>query len=201
MMIIEKRTYTLHPGKLQEFPRSVREGGVCRSTPRYLPLVGYFTSEIGRLNQIITMWSYANMAAGRRSGHVYTPSEWMAFGPPKRCPMIQTMRNDDPEAGGVFADPLRSAARVEGRVGRWPKSTQLYDFHRPELRDDLVEEVQPGLRSEISVFSPVSGARRATPPGVAGHTYAGVDAIVTVISRAGMFRRRQASPALHVWVA
>ena len=89
-MIIEKRTYTFHPGKLAEFLAIYEREGLPVHT-RYLPLIGYFTTEIGTLNQVITMWGYANMAEREeKRARLYADPEWIAFAP-KTTHLIQTM--------------------------------------------------------------------------------------------------------------
>lgn len=89
-MIVEKRTYTFHPGKLQEFLTLYEKEGLPIHV-RYLPLIGYFTSEIGTLNQVITMWGYADMAdREEKRARLYADPEWIAFGP-KTTHLIQTM--------------------------------------------------------------------------------------------------------------
>ncbi len=89
-MIIEKRTYTFHPGKVQEFLALYEREGLPLHT-KYLPLIGYFVSEIGTLNQVITMWGYESMADREtRRAALYADPEWIAFGP-KTTPFIQTM--------------------------------------------------------------------------------------------------------------
>jgi len=89
-MIIEKRTYTFYPGKVQEFLALYEEEGLPIHT-KYLPLIGYFVSEIGTLNQVITMWGYESMAdREEKRARLYADPEWIAFGP-KTTPFIQTM--------------------------------------------------------------------------------------------------------------
>ena len=89
-MIIEKRTYTFHPGKVQEFLALYEREGLPLHT-KYLPLIGYFVSEIGTLNQVITMWGYESMAdRDTRRAALYADPEWIAFGP-KTTPFIQKM--------------------------------------------------------------------------------------------------------------
>lgn len=89
-MIIEKRTYTFHPGKLQEFLALYEQEGLPIHT-KYLPLIGYFVSEIGTLNQVITMWGYASMAErDDKRAKLYADPAWIAFAP-KTTPFIQTM--------------------------------------------------------------------------------------------------------------
>jgi hypothetical protein len=66
MMIYELRTYTLHVGKLAEavelysaigWPALERHAGG--------KLVGYFTGDIGAMNQIIHVWKFADDADRR----------------------------------------------------------------------------------------------------------------------------------------
>ncbi len=84
-MIVEKRTYTFHPGKVQEFLALYEREG--------LPLLGYFVSDIGPLNQVITMWGYESMAdREEKRARLYADPEWIAFGP-KTTPLIQTMES------------------------------------------------------------------------------------------------------------
>ena len=92
-MIIEKRTYTFHPGKVQEFLELYEREGLALHT-RYLPMVGYFTTEIGTLNQVITMWRYESMAEREElRARLYADPAWIAFGP-KTTPYIQKMETE-----------------------------------------------------------------------------------------------------------
>lgn len=89
-MIIEKRTYTFHPGKVQEFLALYEREGLAIHT-KYLPLIGYFVSDIGTLNQVITMWGYESMAdREEKRAALYADPDWIAFGP-KTTHFIQTM--------------------------------------------------------------------------------------------------------------
>ena len=72
-MIVEKRTYTLHP--------------------KYLPMLGYFVSDIGTLNQVITMWGYDSMQQrDELRSQLYADPAWIAFGP-KTTGYIQKMES------------------------------------------------------------------------------------------------------------
>lgn len=89
-MIVEKRTYTFHPGKLQEFLALYEAEGLKLHT-RYLPLLGYFVSEIGTLNQVVTMWGYDSLQQrDDLRTQLYADPEWIAFGP-KTTAFIQRM--------------------------------------------------------------------------------------------------------------
>jgi hypothetical protein len=89
-MIVEKRTYTLYPGKMAEFLALYEAEGLKLHT-RYLPMLGYFVSDIGTLNQVITMWGYESMQQrDELRAQLYADAAWIAFGP-KTTPFIQTM--------------------------------------------------------------------------------------------------------------
>lgn len=89
-MIIEKRTYTFHPGKLPEFLELYQREGLALHT-KYLPLLGTFVTDIGPLNQLITLWGYDSMAdREEKRAALYADPAWIAFGP-KTTHLIQTM--------------------------------------------------------------------------------------------------------------
>jgi hypothetical protein len=65
-VIVDERTYTLQAGKVNAFLDIYR--------PEILPiqqrilgqLLGYFTTEVGVLNQVVHLWGYADMADRER---------------------------------------------------------------------------------------------------------------------------------------
>ena len=91
-MIVEKRTYTLHPGALPAFLEIYEREGL-ELHKKYLPMLGYFISDIGPLNQVITLWGYKSMAEREeKRAALYSDPAWIAFGP-KTTSYIQTMEN------------------------------------------------------------------------------------------------------------
>lgn len=68
-MIVEQRTYTLHPGAAAQYLKHYQEKGLAVQLPILGHLVGWFTSEIGTLNQIVHMWAYTSLddRAARRA--------------------------------------------------------------------------------------------------------------------------------------
>ncbi len=61
-MIVEQRTYDFHPGKLPDFFRLYEETGARVLQMRVLGnLLGYFTTEIGGLNQSVHLWGYTSL--------------------------------------------------------------------------------------------------------------------------------------------
>ena len=61
-MIYDFRTYTLHPGKTQEYLEIYEREALPVQREHLGQLVGYFTSEIGPLNEIVHLWRYASLA-------------------------------------------------------------------------------------------------------------------------------------------
>ena len=92
-MIVEERIYTALPGKAQEYVRMYTEEGLAIQRPILGNLVGYFTSEIGTLNQIIHMWAYEDLAdrAARRATLLADP-RWKAYSA-KVTPLLLSQEN------------------------------------------------------------------------------------------------------------
>jgi len=59
-MIVEQRTYTLYPGKQAEFVAAYTELGLKPQSAILGNMVGWYTTEVGELNQVIHMWGYVS---------------------------------------------------------------------------------------------------------------------------------------------
>src|SRR4051812_48257540 len=60
-MIVEERIYTLEVGKVPEYFRIYEEHGLAIQT-RILPrMIGYFSTEVGELNQVVHLWAYESL--------------------------------------------------------------------------------------------------------------------------------------------
>lgn len=79
-MIVELRTYTLHPGKVGEMVKRYGEEGLALQKRHLGEFLGYFTAESGNLNQIVFMWGYASLddRAARRERLGQDP-EWQTY--------------------------------------------------------------------------------------------------------------------------
>lgn len=77
-MIYELRTYTLYPGKTAEYLQHMK--AILPLREKYSKLVGYWTTEVGELNQIVHLWAYEDLAhrAEVRAAVAKEP-EWQAF--------------------------------------------------------------------------------------------------------------------------
>ena len=91
--IYELRTYTLHPGKINEAIDLYTNVGWPALEPFQKYLVGYFTGDIGALNQIVHLWKFADDAARRAMcQEIYANEGFMAFAAKFR-PLIRIQEN------------------------------------------------------------------------------------------------------------
>lgn len=93
-MIIDHRTYTLHPGNLPAFLKIYEEKGLPIQRQHLGDPVGWYVSmDIGELNQVIHMWRYDDLAdrAERRAKLAAEPAwqEYLKQG----MPLLQHMEN------------------------------------------------------------------------------------------------------------
>ncbi|MFL9903613.1 NIPSNAP family protein [Paraburkholderia fungorum] len=78
-MIVEQRTYTVKPGAVPVYlDLYLREAMEVQK--KHLPqMVGYFSTDIGPLNQIIHMWGYADLNERTRCrAALYEDPVWQA---------------------------------------------------------------------------------------------------------------------------
>jgi hypothetical protein len=79
-VIVEERIYTCHPGKAPQYVAMYTAEGFAIQRPILGNLVGYFTTELGELNQVVHMWAYQDLAdrATRRAQLAADP-RWKAY--------------------------------------------------------------------------------------------------------------------------
>jgi hypothetical protein len=79
-MIVELRTYTLHPGKMAEFLRIYTAEGLEVQTRVLGNLLGYYSTEAGTLNQFVHLWGYASFEDRlQRRAQLLTDSGWRRY--------------------------------------------------------------------------------------------------------------------------
>ena len=92
-MVYEMRTYRLKTGALPEYLRLVEAEGIAIQKEHLGSLVGYFFSEIGRLNEIVHVWAYASLDdREQRRAALAQDARWVAFAP-KIQALIEEMEN------------------------------------------------------------------------------------------------------------
>src|SRR5512144_3448310 len=93
-MIYELRTYTLHPGKQAEY--LALSGDLSRKIrgDDYGKLEGFWSTEFGTLNQLVHLWSYADLNERERLRTALGRDEaWTKEYIPKIRPMMLAQEN------------------------------------------------------------------------------------------------------------
>ncbi len=88
-MIVDEHIYTFHPGKLEEFLRMYEQEGLEIQTKILGNLIGYFTTDIGPMNQIVHLWGFADYAdREKRRVELLSNPVWKAYLPKVRALMV-----------------------------------------------------------------------------------------------------------------
>lgn len=81
-MLYEMRIYRLKTGAVPAYLRLVEEEGIRVQEEHLGQLVGYFATEIGRLNEIVHVWAYESLdERERRRAALAGDPRWTAFIP------------------------------------------------------------------------------------------------------------------------
>ena len=92
-MIIDERTYTLHPGKVGEYFRVYQAEGLEIQKRILGNLLGYFSTETGTLNQVVHLWGYESLDdRTRRRALLGADPGWQAY-LPKITPLLRIQEN------------------------------------------------------------------------------------------------------------
>ena len=92
-MIYELRTYRMKVGSVPTYLKLVEDEGIAVQKEHLGQLVGYFSSEIGPLNEIVHVWAYADLVdRAERRARLAADPRWRVF-LPKIQALIKTMEN------------------------------------------------------------------------------------------------------------
>jgi hypothetical protein len=107
-MFVEQRLYTFAPGKTAEFADLYLAEGRAAQERHLGKPVGYYFSEIGPLNQVMTLWAYAtlNERVDRRDRLSRDP-EWISF-LAKARPLLVAQETRILKPAAFFSDRLKS---------------------------------------------------------------------------------------------
>ncbi|MGH8617831.1 MAG: NIPSNAP family protein [Burkholderiales bacterium] len=87
-MIVDEHIYTFYPGKLEEFLRMYEQEGLEIQTRILGNLIGYFTTDIGPMNQIVHLWGFADYGdREKRRVELLSNPVWKAYLPKVRALM------------------------------------------------------------------------------------------------------------------
>jgi len=79
-MIIDERTYTLHPGRVPDYFKLYEAEGLPVQRPILGNLIGYFATEVGTLNQVVHLWGYESMGEReKRRAIMLQNADWQAY--------------------------------------------------------------------------------------------------------------------------
>jgi hypothetical protein len=111
-MFVEQRLYTCAPGNTGEFLRVYHAEGREPQTDHLGHPVGYYISEIGPLNQIMTLWPYATLderMEKRRA--LFQDAAWNAF-LDKARPLLTTQESRILVPAPFFRERLAAIASL-----------------------------------------------------------------------------------------
>jgi hypothetical protein len=81
-MIVEMRTYTLHPGKVGPYLALYEAEGLETQTRILGKLVGYYSTEVGDVNQVVHLWAYESFDERlKRRAALFADPTWLAYIP------------------------------------------------------------------------------------------------------------------------
>lgn len=79
-MIVEQRTYAIVPGKLGAYLALYEAEGLEVQAGHLGRLLGYYTSDIGPLNQVVHLWAYEDLNdRARRRESLFKDQAWLAY--------------------------------------------------------------------------------------------------------------------------
>jgi NIPSNAP protein len=127
-MINELRTYTLVPGKVNEYLKLSSEVGRKIRGDRYGKLEGFWFTEFGMLNQVVHIWTYPDLNERERlRGELARNEAWTKEYLPQNRPFILAQENKmlapvlplqpPGDAGHVYE--LRWYRAHTGKAGEW----------------------------------------------------------------------------------
>ena len=93
-MIVEERCYVLHPNwSTNDYLEVFRREGLDLQRRTLGGLVGYFTTEVGELNAVVSLWEYQSFEdRQRRRAALAAEPAWQDYLKKVR-PMISSMSN------------------------------------------------------------------------------------------------------------
>jgi hypothetical protein len=127
-MIYELRTYTLVPGKQGEYLKLAAEVGRQIRGDDYGKLEGFWSTEFGTLNQLVHLWSYADLNEREKLRTALGKNErWRVEYAPQIRPLMLAQENKiltaelpltpPADTGNIYE--LRWYRTQPGRAGEW----------------------------------------------------------------------------------
>jgi hypothetical protein len=79
-MIVDMRTYSIPTGAMRDFLALYAREGLPVQTEHLGAPIGYYTTEVGDLGQVVHLWRYTDMAdRERRRAALEADPRWLAY--------------------------------------------------------------------------------------------------------------------------
>lgn len=79
-MILDERTYTIQPTRVKDYLDLYEAMGRKVQIRILKNLVGFYTVEVGEVNQLVHIWSYDSMGERERlRAELWQNAEWLAY--------------------------------------------------------------------------------------------------------------------------
>ncbi|PIP01393.1 NIPSNAP family protein [Pleomorphomonas carboxyditropha] len=92
-MILDERTYSIEPAHVGTYLDLYVDEGMAIQVGHLGTLVGWFTQDIGAVNDVVHIWQYDDLAdRQRRRAAMEADPAWQAFRA-KAAPLVQAMRS------------------------------------------------------------------------------------------------------------
>jgi hypothetical protein len=79
-MIVEMRTYSIRIGAMRDFLGLYAREGLAVQTQHLGSPLGYYTSEVGELSQVVHLWRYTDLAdRERRRAALEADARWLTY--------------------------------------------------------------------------------------------------------------------------
>ncbi|MGY4400740.1 NIPSNAP family protein [Bradyrhizobium sp. USDA 3315] len=91
-MIVEMRIYTIQPGQLSYYLQEIEAFNLVIDE-HLTPLIGYFTNEVGTLNQVVSMRAYADFADRSARRKALTADPRFLEAAKRLTPLMQKQEN------------------------------------------------------------------------------------------------------------
>ena len=91
-MVYEMRVYTLQPGKVPEF-QALIEKEALPIISKYSKLVGWWSTDIGSLNEVVHIWAYEDLNHRARARQAQAEDPQLQAFRPKAQAMVVSQYN------------------------------------------------------------------------------------------------------------
>ena len=145
-MIVEERIYRMRPGKAPDYIKGYAQEGLAIQRPILGNLAGYYSTEIGPLNQIIHVWPYQDLEErGRIRAAAVKDGAW----PPDTFEFIVGMRSE------IMIPFAISPALKPGKMG--PYFEMRTYTYAPGALPKIIQVWEKALPARLQ-FSPLCAA-------------------------------------------